>query len=353
MRIRITLTIFALLLMTISISAQDTTEAQADLDAVKQFALDNGAEMYTATQAYLATTQAYYDIIASHDFDYEAAWTADGEELATLIADARVQWLEASLYYETNEGIIAGVPSLAYYDVWIDAGSPASEDPENALDWQLELPNGEILESPGNFFHNLTEPALYGTHPDFIGLAVDLDGDGTMTVTEMLPEANIFLGAAQGLDSATAEMNEAVSAWEPTIEDAFTAMVVMVPTMSEYFEQWKESAFIAGETSESQSFIAVSRLFDINGILTGLDITYDRVGPVVAEVDAELHAQIDIGYSNLLKYVGNLYQQEQDGVVFTAEEADFFGTEAQRQAENLAALLAQAADELGLELSLE
>ncbi len=352
MAIRIIFAVFACVLM-VSVSFAQDAEATANLDAVQQYVLDNVGAMGEATQAYATTAQVYYNLLEESDFDYQLAWETYPEELTQLITDARLLWIDASMAYEASEGIVAGVPSLAYYDVWIDAGAPASEAPEEALDWELTLPNGDVWESPGNFFHNLTEPALWGTHEDFVGLDVDLDGDGEVSFSEVLPEANIFLGAALGLDMATSELLIALEEWEPTLEDAFTAMVIMVPTMNEYFGQWKESAFIAGDESESESFIALSRLVDISGILTGLDVTYDQVGVVVAEHDADLHAQIDIGFNILLTFVDDLYTQEVDGVVFTSEEVDFFGAEAQRQAEKLSALLAQAADELELEIVLE
>jgi hypothetical protein len=48
------------------------------------------------------------------------------------------------------EGIVAGVSSLAGYDVIIDAGSSGA-DPENAVPFDLQLPNGKTLKQPGNF----------------------------------------------------------------------------------------------------------------------------------------------------------------------------------------------------------
>ena len=352
MVLRVLFAVLACLLMA-SVGFTQDASVTANLDAVQEYVVENIGAMSDATQEYAAIAQSYYDLLAESDFDYQVAWDTHSEELTQLVLDARAIWIIASTHYESSEGIVAGVPSLAYYDVWIDAGVPASEDSEGALEWQLTLPNGDIWESPGNFFHNLTEPALWGTHPDFVGLDVDLDGDGEVSFSEVLPEANIFLGAADGLDMATIELLDALEAWEPTLEDAFTAMVIMVPTMNEYFGQWKESAYIAGDESESESFIALSRLVDISGILTGLDVTYDQVGVVVAEENADLHAQIDIGFNLLLTFVNDLYTQEQDGVVFTSEEVDFFGAEAQRQAENLSALVAQAADDLDLEIVLD
>ena len=84
-----------------------------------------------------------------------------------------------------------------------------------------------------------------------------MDGDRVISVGEALPEANMLLGATQGLDAATIEMQAAIDAWNPTLEDALTALVTMIPTMNEYFEQWKESIFVTGSDSEQESFIAV------------------------------------------------------------------------------------------------
>lgn len=322
----------------------DTADASAaNLAAVKAYTLDNAQEMKQGTANLLETAVAYHTHLAEYNFDYEAAWAADSAELSTLVAAAKTNWIHASQYYELDEGIVAGVPSLAFYDVWIDAGPSAEEDPEEAHQWTLELPDGNSLESPGNFFHSLLEPTIWGTNPDFTGLLVDLDGDGNIVLGEALPDANIFLGAAEGLDAATAEMITAVEAWEPTLSDAFTALVVMLPTMNEYFEQWKLSAFISGEEAEEAAFIGSSRLFDITNILNGLDFTYKNVSALVVEADPDLHGQIEDGFADLQGYVDDLYSQEQAGTVFSAEQSDLFGTEAQNKATVLAGQVAQSA----------
>ena len=44
----------------------------------------------------------------------------------------------------------------------------------------------------------------------------------------------------------------------------------MTPTMSEYFEAWKNSRFVAGEKASEKAFVAASRLQDITDILGGL-----------------------------------------------------------------------------------
>ena len=332
------------------------SSAAIDLDAVKSYALENAAQMQVATAALADVSQRYYDLVkeaAKADGDpYARIWDENQEEVHALVVEARDLWLEASTYYELDEGIVAGVPSLAHFDVWIDAGPPGSEDPEEALQWQLELPDGRVLESPGNFFHNLLEPTLWGTIPEFTGLKVDLDGDGAIAVGEALPEANMLLGATQGLDDATLEMQAAIEDWDPTLEDALTALVTMIPTMNEYFEQWKESVFVSGSESEAESFIAVSRLLDIKGILAGLSFTYDNIAVLVSDSDSQLDQQIRTDFDTLIAYVNDLYAQEQGGVQFSPEEADLFGTEAQDLATALAALVAQAASDLNVTLDL-
>lgn len=327
-----------------------TDSTAADLAAIKTYAQEHAAQMKTATAALLKTAQEYYNIIQAADFDYEASWDTDSEQLADMLTQAKDQWFEASFHYELDEGVVAGVPSLAYYDTWIDAGPSGTEAPEEALEWELALPDGRVMENPGNFFHHLTEPLLWGTNAEFVVLQIDLDRDGEIEIGEVLPDANVLLGAAQGLDDATAEMIAAINAWEPTMEDAFTALVTMTPTMNEYFEQWKLSSYVTGEEFDQESFVAVSRLFDITGILNGLDVTYDSVGPVVANTDPELDRQINTGFEDLETFVNDLYEQEKEGVAFLPEEADALGTEAQNKAQSLAALVAQAANLLELEL---
>ncbi len=323
---------------------------EADLAAVKTYTLDNARLMKEGTTALAATAQSYYDLLAGHNFDYAAAWAADAPALTQLVADAKAHWLTASTHYELDEGVIAGVPSLAFYDVWIDAGPSAEEDPAEAYEWTLELADGRSLQSPGNFFHSLLEPIIWGTRADFVGLPADLDGDGAAELGEVLPEANVLLAATQGLDGATSEMITAVEGWQPSLSDAFTALVVMIPTMNEYFEQWKLSSFVA-EQAEETAFVGVSRLFDINGILTGLDFTYGNMATLVQSADPALHGQITDGFADLRDYVGDLYAQEQAGTRFTAAQADLFGSEAQAKATALSGQVSQAAALLNIEIA--
>lgn len=325
----------------------------ADLLPIKEYTLANAVAMQDGTEALRAVAADYDELLAGHGFNYAAAWQAQPDELRLLVDAGRDAWVQASTAYELSEGIIAGVPSLAYYDVWIDAGPSAAEDPAEALDWTLTITEERVLSSPGNLFHHLTEPVLWGTKAEWNAAQVDLDRDGAVGVVgDALPDAAMFLAVAGAIDDAAAEMEQAVSGWQPNLNDVFTALVVMVPTMNEYFGQWKESRYVAGDASRASSFIAVSRLFDINGILTGLDVAYRHVTELVAERDPSLDARIRAGFAQLTAYVGDLYEQERAGRQYTAAEADLFGTEAQELATTLAALLARAAEVLEITLDL-
>jgi hypothetical protein len=335
-----------LLLSTNAAFAQDG----ADLDAIKTYTLDKAAELQAAAADLLGAAQAYYDLAAAAEFDYEALWAAEPEAVSDAILAAKDAWIAASPLYEQMEGIVAGVPVLSVYDVILDAGVSAEEDPESATPYDLTLPDGTVLEQPGNVF-GLLESTLWGTRAEFSsGLEADIDGSGAVDFGELLPDANMLLGTAQALDGFAAELITSAEEWQPTEADAFTALVVMVPTMSEYFESWKNSRFVAGEDSEQAEFVVISRLSDIQDILGGLQIVYENVSPLVVEQDAALHEQIDSGLTNLRDYVADLYTQELDGRQFSPEEADFFGSEAQDRAASITGQIAQVAGLLNIDL---
>src|SRR5215217_1736542 len=319
----------------------DSTPEAVDLAAVKAYVVDQSSTMKEGSSALREVTETYFEIIEAANFDYAAAWEANSEQLTTLMADAKEHWLLASGHYELNEGLVAGVPSLSYYDTWLDAGPSGTEDPEGALDWSLTLPDGRVLEKPGNLF-NMTEPAFWGTDDTLVGLRVDLDGDGTDELGEVLPEANYIVAAIRQLDDAVSELQTAVDEWEPVIEDTFAALTTMIPTMNEYFEQWKLSTFVTGDASTQTVFVANSRLLDVAGILNGLSLTYDEISPLIAAEDPNLAAQIDAGLADLVGYVEDLKTQEEGGTRFTPEQADLFGTEAQDRATRLVGQVSQA-----------
>ena len=162
----------------------------------------------------------------------------------------------------------------------------------------------------------------------------------------MLPDARFLQAAAAAFDGYAKELDREARAWEPSPSDAFTALVVMVPTMSEYFGQWKESRFVRGAASDSDSFNVVSRLSDVRDIVSGLTVIYDGVEQLAAEAGPDRSRQTGRELAELHGFVDDLYAQEAGGKRFTPEQADLLGAEAQGRATAIAGQVSQLAAEL-------
>jgi Imelysin len=330
---------------------ETTTESSsADLTAVKDYLTEHTAQLTEQITALRGAGESYYELAESVDFDYEQLMKQQGDEVAELLDESKQAFRKANPAYEEMEGIVAGVPRLAQYDVDIDAGSDAS-DPESAVSFSLELPDGETLKQPGNLFF-VVETSLFGTNPDFLakGVDQDVDGDGKEEFGEGIPDANIYVAAVREFEAQAQSLDADAQEFEPTPSDAFTALTIMTPTMSEYFEAWKNSRFIAGEDATELGFVAASRLSDIADILEGLVFTYDEIEPLVAAESAQQAEQTRQQLTGLLAYVEELRDNEASGHEYTAEQADTLGVEAQRRAEAIAGQVTQAAQRLGIEL---
>ena len=307
------------------------------------------------TEEFDGLSSEYASLAEAEGGDLDALWAARADEVGLLVEQLKAAWIEGNPAYERMEGVVAGTPSLAEYDVIIDAGSSAAEDPESAVPFDLTLADGTVLEQPGNLF-NLTEGALWGTLPEELDRAVtpvDLDGDGADRVRRGAPRPAPPPGRdARPSFSYAGELDAAGEAWEPTASDAFTAVVVMVPTMSEYFGQWKDSRFVAGGAATSESFNVVSRLSDIRDILTGLEVIYDGHQPAVARAWTPQQRRADGRASSppSRAFIADLHEREQGGHAVQAEQADALGTEAQERATAIAGQVSQAAAQLGVEI---
>src|SRR3954469_24746373 len=266
-----------------------------DLTAVKDYLLDHTSRLQGDTAKLATQADAYYQLAKSENFDYGKLLQTHRSEIADHVKAMQDIYIDANPAYEEMEGVVAGVPTLADYDVIIDAGSDKS-DPENAVPFSVKTPAGRTFEQPGNFFA-LTETALWGTEPAYAakGVRPDLDGDARVPCGESVPHADFLSAATRDFASNAKDLGSAARAWTPTEQDAFTALVVMTPTMSEYFDAWKNSRFVSGGRSHEKVFVAASRLQDIAGILNGLVLIYDSVEPSVTAANAQQAKQTGSG----------------------------------------------------------
>jgi hypothetical protein len=329
---------------------QQPAAAATDLSAVKDYLLDHTSRLQADTAKLASQADAYYALAKSAGFDYAALLAYHRDEVAQMVEQMQDTYIDANPAYEEMEGVVAGVPSLADYDVIIDAGGDKS-DPENAVPFSIKTPGGKTFEQPGNFF-GLVETSLWGTEPKYAaqGVKPDLDGDGKVAFGEAVPDADFLVAAAKDFASNAKDLDAAAGEWQPSAQDAFTALVVMTPTMSEYFEAWKNSRFVAGGKSGEKVFVAASRLQDIAGILNGLVLIYDSVEPSVSQANAQQAKQTGSDLAGLHRFAVKLRDQEASGRRFSADEADTLGSDAQDRAEAIAGQVSQAAGQLGIKL---
>jgi hypothetical protein len=327
----------------------DANPPGTTLAPVKTYLLRHTLLLRGFTTGFRAVANRYYAAARSTGFDYGRLWRAQKATVAADLRRAKARWIEGNPYYERVEGVVAGTPSLAVYDVILDAGSSAAEDPASAVPFDLRLPNGTVLEKPGNLY-NLTEGMLWGTRPELVARKADIDGDGRLEFGEVLPDANALKAAADAFVLYGGRLDRSARAWRPTASDAFTAVVVMVPTMSEYFGQWKASRFVLGRKARGEAFNVVSRLSDIGDILGGLRVIYAGIRPAIAKVDAAQAAQTKTELDALHAYVGRLRAQERAGKRFTPQQADVLGRDAQERATAIAGQVTQAAARLDVKI---
>jgi hypothetical protein len=322
----------------------------SDLGPVKDYLLEHTTQLKTDVAEMRKGAESYYAMAKEADFDYAKLLQTRREDVSRFVEGAQKGFAEANPAYEQMEGVVAGVPSLADYDVIIDAGGDAS-DPENSVPFSIKTPDGRTFKQPGNF-NFLIETSIFGTEPKFAakGVKPDLDGDGKVEFGEAMPDANFYVAAARDFEKNVNELDAASRKWQPTPQDAFTALVVMTPTMSEYFEAWKNSRFVAGDKATEKAFVVASRLQDIADILGGLDLVYESVKPQIASVSSSQASQTGQSLDSLHDFAAKLRDEESGGRTFSADEAETLGSEAQGRAEAIAGQISQAAGKLQIPL---
>ena len=323
----------------------------ANLAGVKSYLTQKTVALTEATAKLRADSDRYYALAKAANFDYAALWKNQRAEVTRAVQQVRGDWIIASPLYEQMEGIVAGAPILVQYDVILDAGTSALESAEDAVPFDLTLPDGRVLAKPGNLF-GVSESTLWGTYPEYTvpNLAADFDGDGKPGFGEALPDANVLKAATDAIDKYANELRTAAAAWQPTESEAFSALVGNVPTVGDFFAAWKDSRFVAGAASTRRDFVVVSRLSDIVDNIGSWQVIYQDLSPAVRTVDQAQDKQIAEGLNDLKVFVGDLYAQEQGGKRYNPEEADLLSAEAQNRATAISGQIAQVAAKLKIPL---
>ncbi|MGH8047593.1 MAG: imelysin family protein [Chthoniobacterales bacterium] len=309
-----------------------------NVNGVKGYLVGVTTKMETASIDYMNNAEKYAAIIDAYNGNYAKAYAAKKSEIDALVKAMQENYKAMDSYgYETVEGIVGGVDSFTHYDRDLDAGVPNAEGAENVAEVTLKLRNGEKIDRQGSVFTYLIEPMLWGGDPRW-GVPMDLDGDGKIGARESLPKAEVALAtadyAAKSLDSLQAD----ASNWQPTTADCIGAMIVMTPTLSDYFEDWKESRY---SDKQSGRFYAVSRVSDMRGIMGSCAIMYQAVDPEVATKDPALAKSIRKGFDGITVFLDKIDVREKDGSV-TLAEIDEMASQAKNHTDKLVPQIEQA-----------
>jgi hypothetical protein len=338
-------------LFVVACNSQETSQTdqskQAKLENVKTYLVKQTDTLKKYTQQLAQAGDRYYTLAKASNFDYPKLAASQHQEVGDALKQAREAWLLASPTYEKMEGIVAGVPSLSEYDVILDAGVSGSEGGEDVVPFDLTLPNGKVLEKPGNLF-GVLEGTLWGTEPTFVveNISFDYDNNGKKDFGDVLANADILKSSTEATNRYAGELQAAAKKWQPTLTDAFSALVGNVPTVSDFFASWKSSRFVTGDTSTQRDFAVISRLSDITDNVTSWQTIYQGLSPLARTTDANQDTQITKELSNLKAYVQDLEKQEQNGRHFTPQEADLLSNEAQGRATAVTGQISQMAAKL-------
>ncbi|HEY5741233.1 MAG TPA: imelysin family protein [Terrimicrobiaceae bacterium] len=315
------------------------THAQETAASVKSYLLEKLKKITKASQELVANSEAYAAKVAASDGSVEAAYKKNPEDINKLIAKMQENYKAIDSFgYETIEGIVAGVPSMADYDIYLDAGVPASEGPENVALVVLTLASGEKIDKQGALFTYIIEPALWGGDKRW---TEPVDGG-----KKLLPRPEVLTAAAKDANKRLEELWADANAWNASVSDCFGAMVVMTPTLSDYFEDWKESRYAK---DKSGRFQAVSRVSDMRGIMGSCQVMYEAVEKQVAEKDKSLAKSVDSGFKGIMTFLDKIEKREKQGEIKGAE-IDELATQAKEKTDKLVPQIEQSAAVVGVKV---
>lgn len=318
------------------------------VNGVATYLVSTVQRMKLASTEFVGDTQEYAALIARNGSDYAHAYAAEGPEIRRLVKAMQENYKAMDSFgYETIEGIVAGVESLQPFDVYLDAGVPkGAGDPANVAPVTIKLSNGDVIDEEGSIFTYLVEPTLWGGTKKYV-VPLDLNGDGVIAERESLPRSELLTAVGADLDHKLAELLAAAEAWKPGPRDCFAALVTMTPTLSDYFEDWKESRYAA---QTSGRFYEVSRISDMEAIMKSCAVMYDAVNGEVSGQDPALARAIHSEFGEIASFLAKIETREKQGRI-NAAEIDELAARARSKTDKLVPQIKQAAALLNLEVN--
>ncbi len=319
---------------------------------IKTFLVTKLQRMDGAAHDFVKNANDYQKLIDASGGDYDRAALEHGQELLPLVArmqgDFRIYHNEG---YETVEGITAGTKLMVDFDTYLDAGVPKSEATTDSPSSPLVLRSrdGRILsDRNGNLFHYVIEPTLWGTRENFV---YRLKGDAAARLkpVTVLPRADVLTAAAADCARKLDELLGIATRWQPTLDECVGALVWMTPTLNGYFDDWRDSRY--NPQSSLGRYVAESRVLDMRGIMSSLQLVCNAILPEVQKKDPALAARLKSEYTDITSFITRVDARERaSGSKMTAGQIEELAYQAKKLTDQLSPHLKQVVAELNLRL---
>ena len=316
-------------------------------EAVKQYVVIVSQKAQDAGKQLKVDATEYAGLVAAHGNDVVAAAHAEPQHLADLMVRMRDDYKGIHNFgYEYIEGIVGGVPQLIKYDIELDGGVPAAGAAitDQVAPVVVHTPSMTI-DREGSLNSYLIEAAVYGTNPKFVAGSAPLPGfEGKVR----MPKPELMTAFADYAIDGYGRLHADALKWQPSDRDFFEAMFTMTPTLSDYFDDWKETKKYG--SASGGRFIGVSRVSDMRGILGSTRLTWESEMAKVQAKDPALAGNIDKGYAQIMKFIDVIYDREAVKPL-KIETIDALGSQAKEKADHLTVEVAQAAAVLGIDVN--
>lgn len=325
--------------------------AESGLAAIKSYLVGKVTDMDKASHDFVTNAQGYAKVIQAHGGDYNQAALAEGEVLQEWIAKMQGNYRAFhNTGYETIEGVVAGVKPLVDFDTYLDAGVPKAEASSDSPSSPLVLKSADgkmISDHQGNLFHYVIEPALWATKPHLIH-AVSPEASAKLKGAKALPRADVVVAASLECARKMDELLAASQKWQPSLDEVVGALVWMTPTLNGYFDDWKDSRY--NPNAASGRYVAESRVLDMRGIMSSLQLTYNAIMPELAKKDASLAKRLQKDYNAIITFIDRADARERKGSKLTIQEIEEMAFQAKAMTDQLVPRLKQVVAILNLKL---
>ena len=319
---------------------------------VKTYLVTKLQRMDAAAHDFVGNANAYQKIVDASGGDYNRVANEHGAEALALVSkmqgDFRVYHNDG---YETIEGITAGTKEMVDFDTYLDAGVPKGEATTDSPSAPLVLKSrdGKILsDRNGNLFHYIIEPTLWGTKEAYVR-RLSPDAAANVKPVTVLPRAEILTASA---DDCTRKMDELLgiaTKWQPTLDECVGALVWMTPTLNGYFDDWRDSRY--NPSASLGRYVAESRVLDMRGIMSSLQLICNAILPEVEQKDPALAARLKSEYNDIIGFIARVDTRERaSGSKINAAQIEELASQAKRLTDQLTPHLKQMAAELSLRL---